>query len=78
MEKYLTEGAPTPEDKQSVLDAINWAIDRQKSVDHAIRNGRRAGKAFFGREMKDLEKKAKTFNAELEAVRDRVVRAMEK
>jgi len=78
MEKYLTEGAPTDDEKQSVLDAINFALDKVSTSQMALKNGRKMGKSFFGREMKELDKQVDSLRKNLINISDRVVNAMVK
>lgn len=75
LKKHLVE--VTENEKQGVLDAINVALTNMTDSQVRLRMGRKVGKAFMGKQMKEAERMVEAVRRKLIDMSDFVLSKME-
>jgi len=76
LKDHLVEAVPE-NDKQAVLDAVNVVLTNMTDSVVRLRMGRKVGKAFMGKQMKDAERMIEKVRTKLIDMSDFVLTKME-
>jgi len=76
LKEHLTE-AVAENEKQAVLDAVNVVLTNMTDATVRLRMGRKVGKSFMGKQMKEAEKLVENVRKKLIDMSDFILSKME-